>query len=95
MLCREYDPRVCERRLPLADVVAWFKRAADLELWLRAKRPSHWKRLEAWRAGKAGKPAKKNGQVPLAALVQIAEAGRAAHEPATHLPARKGTAKRH
>src|SRR5687767_3045278 len=24
VLCREYDPRSCERRLPLADVVAWF-----------------------------------------------------------------------
>src|SRR5881397_2247985 len=24
VLCREYDPRSCERRLPLADIQAWF-----------------------------------------------------------------------
>ena len=25
VLCREYDPRECERRLPLGDIAAWFK----------------------------------------------------------------------
>ena len=88
ILCREYDPRVCERRLPLADNVAWFKNAADLEAWLRVRRPAHWKRLVAWRRLKSGTPAKKNGQVPLAALVQIGEAVAAGHEPATQLPVR-------
>jgi len=89
VLCREYDPRVCERRLPLADVVAWFKDAADLERWLQEKRPAHWKRLVAWRAEKAGLAPRKDGQRLLGALVQIAEAGSAGHEPATHLPARR------
>jgi len=89
VLCREYDPRVCERRLPLADVVAWFKDAADLERWLQQRRPAHWKRLVAWRAEKAGLAPRKDGQRLLGALVQIAEAGAAGHEPATHLPVRR------
>jgi Fe-S-cluster containining protein len=89
ILCREYDPRVCERRLPLSDIMAWFKNADDLERWLRRKRPAHWKRLEAWRKAKIGKAARKAPKLPLAALVQIAEPGAAGHEPATHLPARK------
>ena len=27
VLCREYDPRSCERRLPLTDIRAWFRTA--------------------------------------------------------------------
>ncbi len=93
VLCREYDPRVCERRLPLGDIAAWFKNADELELWLKARRPAHWRRLEAWRAEKAGQAldakGHRNGVALAHALVQIAEAGRAGHEPATHLPERK------
>jgi Fe-S-cluster containining protein len=99
ILCREYDPRVCERRLPLLDIVAWFKNAGELEAWLRTQRPSHWKRLEAWRQSKIrsaekANRAKRPARLPLAALVQIAEAGSASHEPATHLPERKVARKR-
>lgn len=99
VLCREYDPRVCERRLPLADVVAWFHDADELEAWLKSTRPSHWKRLEAWRAEKAGMAGgapegTRNGLALAQALVQIGEVARAGHEPATHLPQRKVARKR-
>ena len=49
VLCREYDPRSCERRLPLADIVAWFDHGAALEAWLEARRPAHYRRLMAYR----------------------------------------------
>ena len=96
VLCREYDPRACERRLPLADIVAWFHDADELEAWLKTSRPSHWNRLEAWRADKAEtppEPAPRNGHAVAQGLMQIGEAHRAGHEPATHLPARKRTLK--
>lgn len=99
ILCREYDPRVCERRLPLLDIVAWFKDATELETWLAAKRPAHWKRLVQWRKtkireGEKAARASKRLRLPAAALIQIAEAGSASHEPATHLPERKVARKR-
>ncbi len=99
ILCREYDPRVCERRLPLLDIVAWFKSADELERWLQSRRPAHWKRLVGWRKSKISAAAKANARhqprkLPVAALIQIAEAGTASHEPATHLPARKVAHKR-
>lgn len=50
VLCREYDPRGCERRYPLSEVRAWFHDAGELEAWLRAERPAHWQRLLAHRA---------------------------------------------
>jgi Fe-S-cluster containining protein len=85
VLCREYDPRHCERRAPLSDVVAWFHDAAELEAWLRDKRPGHWKRLLAHRdANPVGRPPGTRGPSLAAALVRIGEPG--AHEPATHLP---------
>ena len=56
VLCREYDPRSCERRLPLADQIAWFKNAYELEAWLQKKRPAHWKRLVAYRQDKVATP---------------------------------------
>ena len=49
VLCREYDPRDCERRLPLADQRAWFHNAEEFEAWLTRERPVHWKRLMAHR----------------------------------------------
>ncbi len=99
ILCREYDPRVCERRLPLLDIVAWFKNADELETWLQSRRPAHWKRLVGWRKSKISAAAKASARhrpmkLPVAALVQIAEANTASHEPATHLPERKVARKR-
>lgn len=88
VLCREYDPRVCERRLPLSDQIAWFGDAAALEAWLRERRPAAWKRLVAWREKKAHTPARKNGQQRVESLLQIGEPHAAGHEPTTHLPAR-------
>ncbi len=85
VLCREYDPRSCERRAPLSDIVAWFKTGADLERWLRDKRPAHWKRLLEHRANRAG--ATGGGSALAQALVQIGEA--AAHEPTTKLRRRR------
>lgn len=93
ILCREYDPRVCERRLPLADIAAWFKDADALEAWLQDHRPSHWKKLEAWRKRKIGKLSGHSLKGAAAALVQIAEMSATSHEPATHLPSRKAPAK--
>jgi Fe-S-cluster containining protein len=82
VLCREYDPRGCERRAPLSDVAAWFKTAADMEGWLQEKRPAHWARLLAHRRTRGGAT---HGAAALGhALVQLAEPG--AHEPATRLP---------
>jgi uncharacterized protein len=49
VLCREYDPRSCERWFPLSDVRAHFRRPEELEEWLRRERPGHWRRLVAWR----------------------------------------------
>jgi len=49
VLCREYDPRTCERRVPLADVRAWFNDGDELEAWLKENRPVHYRRLMAHR----------------------------------------------
>ena len=49
VLCREYDPRTCERRLPLADTRAWFKTGEALEAWLKDERPAHWRALQRFR----------------------------------------------
>jgi hypothetical protein len=49
VMCREYDPRSCERWLPLADIRAWFDTPAQFEDWIQAERPRHWTRLQAWR----------------------------------------------
>jgi len=56
MMCREYDPRSCERRLPLADIRAWFDTPGRFERWVRAERPGHWVRLVAWRRARAARP---------------------------------------
>jgi hypothetical protein len=88
VLCREYDPRSCERRFPLSDVVAWFKTAADLEQWLQSKRPAHWQRLLDWRQASAPAPPMSDARRtrgPANALVAIGEPGGprtgVAHEP--------------
>ncbi|MFM7232594.1 MAG: YkgJ family cysteine cluster protein [bacterium] len=94
ILCREYDPRVCERRLPLSDVVAWFKDADQLEAWIRRTRPAHWRRLQAWRREKSEPAARPRRSPVVEALVRIAEPGQAGHEPATHLPERKAARRR-
>jgi len=78
VLCREYDPRICERRVPLSEVRAWFNHGEDLENWLRDHRPAHYKRLMAFRRDMpAGPPiadARKNRGLA-AGLVTIAAAG--------------------
>lgn len=58
VLCREYDPRSCERRLPLADIRAWFRTAPEFEDWIRRERPKHWDALVAWRRDSAPGPPK-------------------------------------
>ena len=57
VMCREYDPRSCERWLPLSDVRAWFATPAEFESWIRTERPRHWARLEAWRGARGARPA--------------------------------------
>jgi len=77
VLCREYDPRSCERRLPLADTRAWFEDAAQLETWLRVERPAHYRRLMAYRRDQPPGPPVAGGPRRSAAadpLVQIAGA---------------------
>jgi Fe-S-cluster containining protein len=49
VLCREYDPRSCERRLPLADIRAWFHTGEEFEAWLRLARPAHYTGLMDFR----------------------------------------------
>jgi hypothetical protein len=49
VLCRNYDPRTCERRLPLLDIRAWFNNAEEFEDWIRVVRPVHWERLLRYR----------------------------------------------
>jgi hypothetical protein len=77
VLCREYDPRSCERRLPLSDIRAWFHDAPEFEAWIQANRPRHWERLMAYRKDMPqGPPVAGNGRepehaalIPLTALV--------------------------
>ena len=71
MLCREYDPRDCERRHPLSDMRAWFSNAEELESWLRRERPGHFAKLMAWRKDRVETPANGAPQpswIPLEAL---------------------------
>lgn len=56
VLCREYDPRSCERRLPLGDMRAWFERAEEFERWLEQTRPAHFRRLMAHRKDRPDAP---------------------------------------
>ncbi len=79
VLCREYDPRSCERRLPLADIRAWFHDAAELETWLARERPAHWARLMAYREDRAAAPTHVHlPLIPVEALVGLAGANRSA-----------------
>jgi len=89
VLCREYDPRACERRLPLADIRAWFHDAYELEAWVRAERPAHWKRLMAYRKDRPDAPPmadarverarqRRPGLIPVEALLGMATPGPAA-----------------
>jgi len=73
VLCREYDPRECERRLPLADVRATFHDGEALEAWLAHERPAHHARLMAHRRDfvPGAPPAANGGNGAAAALVQI------------------------
>jgi len=78
VLCREYDPRNCERRAPLSDIVAWFKNAAELETWMARTRPAHYKRMMAWRKDTVQGPPKADArrdraQSLASALVAISE----------------------
>jgi len=74
VLCREYDPRSCERRLPLADQRAWFHDAYEFESWIARERPAHWRKLMAWRKDRPDAPPMPNGAGPTdgATLIPIA-----------------------
>lgn len=82
VLCREYDPRTCERRFPLSDIRAAFHDAHELEDWLKVNRPRHWEKLMAHRRDFTPPPANgngaRNGAHVAAALVQIAAGAAAA-----------------
>jgi hypothetical protein len=103
VLCREYDPRTCERRLPLAEIRAWFNDGADLEAWLREHRPGHYRRLMAFRRDTLEGPPLADARVDRAlasALVSIAPSktpapprARSARStpPAPNAPARRRT----
>jgi hypothetical protein len=72
VLCREYDPRTCERRVPLHEIRAWFRDAESFEAWIRTTRPAHWARLEAYRrAMPAGPPVADASRTPAPALITI------------------------
>jgi Fe-S-cluster containining protein len=76
VLCRDYDPRSCERRLPLADIVRWFDNGSSLEAWLRERRPAHFRRLLEHRRGMPAGPPRAEAarsRPPAAALISIGE----------------------
>ncbi len=89
VLCREYDPRSCERRLPLADLRAWFDHADQLEAWLERTRPAHFRRLMAHRKDRPDAPPvadahadrARNGNslIPVSALLERSAAPRHAN----------------
>ena len=56
VLCREYDPRDCERRVPLEEPRAWFHTAEDLERWLARERPAHYRALRRFRRDQPAAP---------------------------------------
>jgi len=81
VLCREYDPRSCERRFPLTDIVAWFRSAEEFETWIRDRRPSHFARLMKYRkdmpagepvAGRGRRAAEQNGGGAFVAIGELA-----------------------
>ncbi len=73
-LCRDYDPRSCERRQPLAGIVAWFDRGEDLEVWLARRRPAHYDRLLTYRREMPqGPPVADAGRRAAAGLITIRE----------------------
>jgi hypothetical protein len=75
VLCREYDPRICERRLPL-DIVAEFHNGRELEEWIQQKRPAHHRRLLAYRSAQPnGAPVADAEADRRSALVTIGEPG--------------------
>lgn len=61
-LCKEYDPRSCERRGVMSDIRARFYDGDDLVKWIESNRPTHHKRYRAW-FEKQHAP-KDNGQPP-------------------------------
>ncbi len=48
VLCKDYDPRSCERRVPGSDLRARFHDGDDLVAWLARHRPTHYRRYRAW-----------------------------------------------
>ena len=56
VLCREYDPRSCERRHPLSEMRASFRDAAEFERWLASERPAHFRALMLYRKDSAPGP---------------------------------------
>ena len=77
VLCREYDPRDCERRLPLADVRAWFRDAHELEAWLARERPAHWRALLRFRRDFVPAPGPATHPI-VAGFIALERVGRAA-----------------
>jgi len=96
VLCREYDPRSCERRLPLSDIRAWFDTADQFEDWIRRERPAHHHALMAWRKDSPDAPPRPDVLADrrakaASALVTIAEPSRSGPRAAEPVLARSGT----
>jgi uncharacterized protein len=95
VLCREYDPRHCERRLPLTDIRAWFDTADQFEDWIRRERPVHYRALMAWRKDSPDAPPRADVVADrraraAAALVTIGEPAAKRPRPAEPVLARSG-----
>ncbi|HYM82352.1 MAG TPA: YkgJ family cysteine cluster protein [Candidatus Limnocylindria bacterium] len=75
VLCREYDPRSCERRLPLAEIRAWFDDGDQLEAWIRVHRPAHHRRLLAYRKDTPQGPPVADVHAERGELVTIGDSG--------------------
>ena len=78
VLCREYDPRTCERRVPLTEIRAWFDRGEELEDWLREHRPAHYRRLMEYRKDMPAGPPIADARVDRAAARDLVAIGSSA-----------------
>lgn len=91
VLCREYDPRDCERRLPLEEPRAWFHSADALERWLERERPAHYRALQRFRRDRPAAPPRADVEVERRRRAGLVSIGEPAAVQASGPRTRKGT----
>jgi hypothetical protein len=78
VLCRDYDPRGCERRYPLTEVRAWFREAGELETWIARERPAHWRTLLRFRRDFTPAPSRPSAPALAAGFIALDRIGQGA-----------------